>query len=107
MELIHYRTADGDVPFKTWHSALRDKSAKARIAMRLRSLQQGNLGDCKPVGEGVLELRVHVGAGYRVYCARYGQTLVVLLCGGDKSSQARDVRLARSFWREWKKEQRS
>jgi putative addiction module killer protein len=63
--------------------------AKARIVMRLRQIESGNLGDSKPVGEGVMELRIHVGAGYRVYCAQHGQHWVILLCGGDKSANQR------------------
>jgi putative addiction module killer protein len=84
---------------------LRDKLAKARIASRLRQIEEGNLGDAKPVGEGVVELRVHVGAGYRVYCGRYGQHWIVLLCGGDKSSQAKDIGRAKTYWTEWKRRQ--
>ena len=79
---------------------LRDKAAEARIRLRLRRVEAGNLGDCEPVGDGVMELRIHVGAGYRVYIGRHGKTLVVLLCGGDKSSQAADIRRARDFWAE-------
>ena len=79
---------------------LRDKAAEARIRLRLRRVEAGNLGDCVPVGDGVMELRIHVGAGYRVYIGRHGKTLVVLLCGGDKSSQAADIRRARDFWAE-------
>jgi len=65
----------------------------------------GNFGDCSPAGEGVIELRIHVGAGYRVYCARHGQAVVLLLCGGDKRSQTQDIKLARQYWAEWKKGQ--
>lgn len=65
----------------------------------------GNFGDCRPVGEGVIELRVHVGAGYRVYCGRHGDTLVLLLSGGDKDSQTADIRYAKALWHEWKRRQ--
>lgn len=84
---------------------LRDKQAKVRIAARLLQMEKGNLGDWKPVGEGVIELRVHVGAGYRVYCGVYEQQWVVLLCGGDKSTQSNDVERARVLWSEWKRRQ--
>ena len=87
-------------------AGLRDKAAKFRISRRLLQLEQGNLGDVKPVGEGVLELRIHVGAGNRVYSGRYGEVWIVLLCGGDKSSQSRDIERARAYWTEWKKRQR-
>ena len=68
-------------------------------------MQAGNLGDCEPVGEGVIELRVHVGAGYRVYCGRHGKAVVLLLCGRDKSSQAADIGSAKKLWSEWKRRQ--
>lgn len=84
---------------------MRDKVAQARIRVRLRQVQVGNFGDCKPVGEGVIELRVHVGAGYRVYCGRHGKTIVLLLCGGDKGSQVSDIKRAKELWSEWKRRQ--
>ena len=107
IHLLRYQDTSGNVPFTQWFRSLRDKQAAARISMRLRRLQQGNFGDCKPVGEGVRELRVHVGAGYRIYFARHGATVVLLLCGGSKASQKRDIEQAQQFWVQWKKEQRS
>ena len=83
-------------------AALGDKSIQAHIRIRLRRMQAGNFGDCKSVGEGVIELRIHVGAGLRVYCGRYGKAIVLLLCGGDKSSQAADIKRAKALWSEWK-----
>ena len=80
--------------------------AAARIRLRLRQVEAGNFGASEPVGEGVFELRVHVGAGYRVYCARHGNTTVLLICGGDKSTQARDIARAKELWSEWKRRQR-
>ena len=79
--------------------------AKARIAARLRQLEAGNFGDAKPVGEGVTELRIHVGAGYRVYCGMHGQDWIILLCGGDKDSQPKDILRAKALWMEWKRRQ--
>lgn len=105
IELFRYQREDGRQPFTEWLSGLRDKLAQARIRIRLRQLQAGNFGDCAAVGEGVIELRVHIGAGYRVYCGRHGKAVVLLLCGGDKSSQAADIRQARIFWAEWKERQ--
>lgn len=84
---------------------MRDKLAKARISMRLRQLESGNLGDAKSVGDGVMELRVHMGAGYRVYCGRHGQHWIVLLCGGEKSTQERDIVRAKDYWTDWKRRQ--
>jgi len=105
VELFRYRREDGGEPFTEWLAGLRDKAAEARIRVRLRRVEAGNFGDCEPVGEGVTELRIHLGAGYRVYFGRHDKTLVILLCGGDKSSQAADIRRAKDFWSEWKKRQ--
>lgn len=84
---------------------MRDKVAQARIRIRLRQVQAGNFGDSAPVGDGVIELRVHIGAGYRVYCARHGKAVVILLCGGDKRSQPADIKQAKELWMEWKRRQ--
>jgi len=101
-EIVAFRTKDGQVPFEQWLDDLNDKKAVARVLARLARVRQGNLGDWKPVGEGVAELRVDYGPGYRVYLGQKGQTLVVLLCGGDKRTQDRDIRLAKQFWQEYK-----
>ena len=101
-EVVAFRAQDGQVPVEDWLNDLKDKRAVARVLARLARVRQGNLGDCKPVGEGVSELRVDYGPGYRVYFGQTGRTLVVLLCGGDKRTQDRDIRLARQFWREFK-----
>lgn len=103
IDLVYFQEDDtGAKPFVEWHSRLRDTVAKMQIAKRLSYVQLGNFADCSPVGEGVIELRVHVGAGYRVYCARHGQTVVLLLCGGDKRSQSQDIKLAQRYWAKWK-----
>lgn len=80
--------------FDQWLDALRDAKGKARILARLRSAILGNFGDCEPVGSGVSEMRIHAGPGYRVYYTRRGQMMYVLLIGGDKSTQQRDIRRA-------------
>jgi putative addiction module killer protein len=105
IEILRYQREDGREPFTEWLNAVRDKVAQARIRVRLRQVQAGNFGDCEPIGEGVIELRVHVGAGYRVYCGRHGKAVVLLLCGGDKSSQAADIKRAKELWSEWKRRQ--
>jgi putative addiction module killer protein len=105
MELFRYRREDGGEPFTEWLASLRDKVAEARILVRLRRVEAGNFGDCEPVGEGVTELRIHVGAGHRVYFGRHGKAVVILLCGGDKSSQTADIRQAKDYWWEWKQRQ--
>lgn len=88
--------------FDRWLSGLRDRRAVARIAARLDRLASGNPGDAQPVGEGVSELRIHYGPGYRVYFLQRGPVLIVLLCGGDKSSQEKDITQARALAAEWK-----
>jgi putative addiction module killer protein len=80
--------------FAAWMRKLRDRKAKARILSRLDSAALGNFGDCEPVGEAVFEMRIHLGPGYRVYFTRRGSELYLLLAGGDKSTQKRDIRLA-------------
>lgn len=81
--------------FANWHTALRDLRARIAIARCIDRAAAGNLGDVKPVGEGVSEMRVDVGPGYRLYFTRRGEMLILLLCGGDKSSQSRDIALAK------------
>jgi len=84
---------------------LRDAAAKTSIAKRLRRVEAGNFGDCKPAGEGVSELRIDTGPGYRIYFGLRRISDVVLLCGGDKSSQDRDIEKAKTFWADWKRRQ--
>lgn len=86
--------------FSKWFAALRDATAKARIAVRIRRLSLGNPGDVRPVGEGLSELRIDHGPGYRVYLVRRGDVVVVLLCGGDKRTQERDIAEAKAMARD-------
>ena len=88
--------------FDRWLSGLRDRRAVVRIAARLDRLAAGNPGDAQPVGDGISELRVNYGPGYRVYFIQKGRVLIVLLCGGDKSTQDRDIRQAKVLASEWK-----
>jgi putative addiction module killer protein len=81
--------------YAAWFRSLRDRAAKARIDIRIRRLSLGNLGDVRPIGEGVSELRIHHGPGYRIYFTSQGNTIVVLLVGGDKSSQNKDIQQAK------------
>jgi putative addiction module killer protein len=85
--------------YATWFAALRDRTAKIRIDIRIRRLSLGNVGDIRPVGEGVSELRIHCGPGYRIYLKMQGDALVILLAGGDKGSQDQDIRLAKDLAR--------
>jgi len=88
--------------FRSWLSGLRDSNARNRILARVSRLELGNFGDVKPVGEGVSELRIDYGPGYRVYLARHGKTLVLLLSGGDKRTQNKDIKRAIEMARQWK-----
>lgn len=83
--------------FDRWLSRLKDPLGKANIIKRVRSAERGNFGDCAPVGEGVMEMRIHSGPGYRVYYMRISETMVALLCGGTKHRQSRDIEKARQL----------
>lgn len=96
-EIDYYKTAEGIAPFKEWLEALRDVNGRAKIRVRLDRARLGNLGDHKPVDEGVWELRIDSGPGYRVYFAKEGNRLVLLLIGGDKATQKRDIAQARGY----------
>ena len=101
-EIEVYETANGREPFTEWFNAIRDTRARTRIEARLILLEQGNFGDYRSVGGGVFELRIHVGAGYRVYFGEIDNTIVLLLCGGDKASQTRDIQRAKTYWQVYK-----
>jgi putative addiction module killer protein len=88
--------------FDKWLSALRDRRVRAKVQARITRLALGNPGDVKPVGAGISELRIDYGPGYRVYFMRRGPVLVVLLCGGDKRTQAADIKLAQAIAKDWK-----
>ena len=105
-EIETYQTKNGREPFTEWFNAIRDTRAQSRIRSRLTSLEHGNFGDYRSVSGGVFELRIHVGAGYRVYFGEIDNTIVLLLCGGDKASQARDIRRAKTYWQEYKETKR-
>ena len=95
-----YQDKHGNVPFNEWADSLDTRTQKLIFA-RLDRVEQGNFGDCESVGEGVLELRLHFGPGYRVYLGEIGN-IVVLLLGGDKPSQTRDIKKAKKHWKEYK-----
>lgn len=95
--MIEIRQTD---EYESWFESLRDREARFRIIARIRRLSLGNLGDVKPVGEGVSELRITYGPGYRVYIKQRGKTLIVLLAGGDKSSEKRDIERAKQLARD-------
>ena len=96
MEIIQSET------FKDWFDHLKDRKAKARISARIRRASLGNLGDMKPLREGLLEMRIDYGPGYRLYCIRKGPIIIVLLSGGDKGSQSADIEKAITLAKEWR-----
>ena len=96
-----YQVRQTDV-FASWLVGLRDVRAQARILARLESARRGNLGDCKAIGSGVREMRIHTGAGYRVYFVQKKEVILLLLCGGSKSSQSRDIARAKKLAQELK-----
>lgn len=100
-ETIDYLTEDGRDPLKEWLANLADRQARARILVRLQRMVAGNFGDCKPLTDGVWELRIDHGAGYRIYYARAGEKLLLLLAGGDKRKQKSDIAAAISYWKDW------
>lgn len=91
------------MPFRAWFDSPNDAQAKARIAFRLAKVAAGNLGDCKPCRDGVWELREDFGPGYRVYYARSGKTVLLLLCGGDKRGQNADIGRAVDYWKDYQR----
>jgi putative addiction module killer protein len=97
-----YVTPDGKRPFEEWMRTLKDVDAQGRILARLERVRLGLLGDCKSVGEGVSEFRVDAGPGYRVYFGQDGRSMVVLLCGGSKARQRKDIACAKVFWKDYR-----
>ncbi|MEH2439437.1 type II toxin-antitoxin system RelE/ParE family toxin [Nostoc sp.] len=101
-EIRNYLTVDGKNIFDEWLDSLRDRRAKAKIRARLDRVEDGNLGDCKSVGEGVFELRIDYGQGYRIYFGQEYITIIILLCGGDKSTQKEDIGKAQEYWKNYR-----
>ncbi len=104
-EIKRYIRLNGTVPFAEWFDSMRDINAKIRIDKRLQRVSNGNLGECRSVGEGVCELKIDCGPGYRVYFGQVGTTIVLLLCGGDKSTQDQDISRAKEYWRDYERRQ--
>ncbi|HQR34361.1 MAG TPA: type II toxin-antitoxin system RelE/ParE family toxin [Blastocatellia bacterium] len=100
-QIIIFETVEGARPFEDWLDGLRDRRAVARVDARVTRLQTGNPGDYKWIGEGVYELRIDYGPGYRIYFAFSGQQIVLLLCGGDKATQQADIKAAIKYWKEF------
>ena len=104
-ELRLYQTPNERVPFAEWYDTIQNLNLQSRIDKRLERVANGNFGDCRSVGAGIFELRFHFGAGYRIYFAEVENTIVLLLCAGDKSSQARDIDRAKEYWSQYKETQ--
>ena len=101
-----YETKGGSQPLMDWLRGLRDLKARTTIRLRLDRMRLGNFGHCKPVGEGVSEMKVDLGPGYRVYFGMIGRTVVLLLCGGDKKTQDKDIRRALEFFEDHKQREK-
>ena len=107
VRVLTYQTVDERRPFEDWLDELRaDRRARAAILVRVDRIERGLFGDCKGVGGGVGELRVDYGPGYRVYFGRDGTTIVILLCGGYKGTQSRDIGRAKQYWSDYEKRKR-
>jgi putative addiction module killer protein len=106
-EIREYQTQEEKVPFAEWLESLRDLKARVKIEKRLERVRAGNLGDYKSVGEGVCELRVDIGGGYRVYFGQIGTKIVILLCGGIKKTQEEDIEQAKEYWRDYERREDS
>ena len=102
MDIQIYRDENGNEPFEQWLSSIRNNPTLARIDNRLKRVRLGLLGDYRLIGEGVFELRLDFGPGYRIYFGRIGREHILLLTGGDKNSQRRDIAAAKRYWKDFK-----
>lgn len=102
VEVREYVTQDGKSPFTEWLSALRDVKGRAIIRARINRIRLGNFGDCQSIDSGISELRIDFGPGYRVYLGQESEVVIVLLCGGDKSMQRRDISKAKEYWQDYR-----
>jgi putative addiction module killer protein len=102
-EIAHYLTEDNQDLYLNWLCKVRDNVARIAIDRRINRIELGNFGDHKPCQDGVWELRIDVGVGYRVYYAVSGNKIILLLCGGDKRTQSADIKRACRYWLDWKK----
>jgi putative addiction module killer protein len=104
LNVIHeYTDEQGKSPYAEWLSSLRDTRARARVMMQVDRMELGLLGDSEPIGKGLSELRIHFGPGYRVYYGKVKQHFYLLLCGGDKSTQSRNIKRARKYWQDYQR----
>ena len=101
-QIVFYADENGNEPFQAWFNTLRDKQDRQRIINRFFRVEQGNYGDVEPIDGGLSELRLFFGPGYRVYFGEDAGNIVVILCGGDKNSQSKDIEDAKAYWKEYK-----
>lgn len=101
--IVHYLTADGRDLFQEWLTNLADRQARARVLVRIQRMADGNYGDCRPISDGMWELRIDYGTGYRVYYSIVGEEVVLLLVGGDKRKQVADIDAALKYLQDWKR----
>jgi putative addiction module killer protein len=101
IELELYTTPAGETPFTEWLDDLRDRQGRIKIQARLARVRRGNLGNYKSLGDGIFELKIDFGPGYRVYFGQAGSQIILLLCGGDKSTQSQDIQTAKTYWAEY------
>lgn len=100
-EIRIYITTNGKQPFNQWLTRIKDKTTQARVRRRLDRLALGHLGDAKSLGDGISELRLQFGSGYRIYFGEINNAIILLLCGGDKNSQTKDIQKAKEYWYEF------
>jgi len=103
MEIREYVTRDGKAVFTEWWKKLRDRQARDKIQIQLDRLESGNTGHCKSLNDGLHEVRIHYGPGYRVYFGNTGKHIILLLCGGNKASQQQDIKRARQYWKDYRR----
>ena len=105
VQVYRYKTEAGAEPVTEWLLSLKDNLVQAKMRLRINRVAEGNFGDCSSVGDGVSELREHIGARFRMYFGQQGKTIVILLCGGTKRTQTSDINTAKRYWTDWKKRQ--
>ena len=105
VQVYRYKTEAGAEPVTEWLLSLKDNLVQAKMRLRINRVAEGNFGDCSSVGDGVSELREHIGAGFRIYFGQHRKTIVILLCGGTKRTQASDINTEKKYWTDWKKRQ--
>ncbi len=107
IEIEFYRTTSGRNPFDDWFESIREMHTRSKILTRLDRLKLGNFGDCKAIGDGLAELRIHYGPGIRVYYSKIGNKVILLLCGGDKASQTKDINKAKEYLEDYQSREKN